>query len=140
MEISLGSHLEISSPIVLVGVGVGSTVIKGNSQDGVFLVSAGQVTFRDLTVQGGTPMGGTGGGTGIAVLAGTVEISDARITGNILTGGGGGLFVASGAKVTVRRTTIDQNQGAGAGGGGAGGIANQGTLFDRLCENSGPEF
>ena len=128
IEISLGSRLIISSPIALVGVGVGSTVIKGNNQDGVFQVNAGHVTFRGLTIQGGTPAVGSGR-SGIAVFAGTIEISDARITGNTITGGGGGLYVASGATVTVWRTTIDQNQGAGAGNGGAGGIANAGTLF-----------
>lgn len=125
MEIPLGSRLVINSPIVLAGVGVGSTVIKGG---GVFSVNAGQVTFRGLTVQGSASPGASGG-NGITVLAGTVEISDARITGNSLTGGGGGLYVASGATVTVRRTTIDQNHGAGAGNGGAGGIANSGTLL-----------
>ena len=91
MEIPLGSRLVINSPIVLAGVGMGSTVIKGG---GVFSVNAGHVTFRGLTVQGSTSPGASGG-NGITVLAGTVEISDARITGNSLTGGGGGLYVAS---------------------------------------------
>jgi CSLREA domain-containing protein len=123
MQISLSSQLVISSPIVLVGAGVGNTVIKGNG--GVFLVNFGEVALRSLTVQGA---GTSGNGRGITVDAGIVEMSDVRITGNFLFGGGGGLYVAPPATITVRRSTIDQNQGEGAGNGGAGGIANRGNL------------
>jgi CSLREA domain-containing protein len=123
MQISLSSQLVMNSPIVLVGAGVGNTVIKGNA--GVFLVNSGPVVLKNLTVQGETT---SGNGRGITVTAGEVEITDVRITGNFLLGGGGGLYLGPSATIIVRRTTIDQNHGEGAGNGGAGGIANAGNL------------
>jgi CSLREA domain-containing protein len=123
MQISLGSQLAISSPIVLVGAGVRNTVINRNG--GVFLVNSGEVALRGLTVQGA---GASGNVRGITVDAGIVEISEVRITGNFVFGGGGGLYVAPPATTIVRRTTIDQNHVEGAGSGGAGGIANRGNL------------
>src|SRR5919106_471057 len=125
MVITLQGRLEIESPMDVIGSGAGSTVVDGDGRDKVFLVSA-NASLRALTIRGGTVLPGAG----VAVSAGTVEIANARITDNGAPfGAGGGLFVASGATVTVRSTTIDDNEGAGAGGGGAGGIANQGTLF-----------
>jgi CSLREA domain-containing protein len=58
IEISLGSRLIISSPIALVGVGVGSTVIKGNNQDGVFQVNAGPCHLPRPHCSGGYAGGG----------------------------------------------------------------------------------
>lgn len=124
MQILLTSQLQISSPIVLVGAGVGDTIIQATGPGGVLLVNSGPVALRDLTVQGAT----IGEGRGITVTAGTAEIVDVRITGNNILSGGAGLYVGPSATVTIRRTTIDQNRGAGAGNGGAGGIANSGNL------------
>lgn len=124
MAIILGSRLQITSPIELFGAGADRTIVDANRKDLVFLINSGPVTLEALTVRGGVG--------GIQVRAGTVQINDARITDNIREiGGGGGVFVASGATVRVRRTTIDGNVGAGAGSGGAGGIANVGTLLVR---------
>jgi CSLREA domain-containing protein len=104
--------LEISSAMEVVGSGVGNTVVEGGGP--VFRVSAGQATLRGLTIRGGD---GFGGG-GVTVASGsTVEITDARITGNVAFSFGGGLAVLAGANVSVRRTTIDGNraaQGAGS--------------------------
>lgn len=124
MQILLGSPLTVSSPTVVAGAGAENTVIQANGSGGVFLVDSGPVAFRNLTVQGAR----LGDGRGITVNMGAVEISDVRITGNTVTGGGAGLYVGRSATITVRRTTIDQNRGGGAGNGGAGGIANIGKL------------
>lgn len=121
MTFTLGSQLEIRSPMEVVGSGVGNTVVDGDSRGGVFFVSGGRVMLRALTIQRGNAFGGGG----VFVGAGsTVEIIDARITGNFATSFGGGLAVASGATVTVRRTTIDGNNSA-----QGGGISNSGRLF-----------
>lgn len=128
MQIVLNGPLTISSPIVVVGAGVGNTILQANRAGGVITVNSGPAAIRNLTVQGATSENGRGI-TVSAGAAGTVQICDMRITGNTVLGGGAGLFVGSGATVAVRRTTIDQNRGDGAGNGGAGGIANSGTLF-----------
>ena len=125
MVISVDGRLEISSSIDLLGAGVGSTAVDAGGRDLVFLVSAGEVTLRGLTIRGGDAQSGGGAFIG---SGSTVEIADARFTDNDAFTGGGGLAVQSGATVTVLRTTIDGNRATGAFGGG---VWNQGTLFVR---------
>jgi CSLREA domain-containing protein len=123
MVVLLTRVLQVTSPMEVVGSGVAGTVVDGQRRGRVFEIAGGPVTLRGLTVSGGA---GPGGG-GIYVRAATVEIRDARITGNL----GGGLFVAPDATATVRRSTIDGNQALDGAGGGA---LNQGTLrvYDSL--------
>ncbi|MES2935363.1 MAG: hypothetical protein V4805_17970 [Pseudomonadota bacterium] len=53
MTIALGSRLKISSPIALVGNGVGNTIVDGQRHNMVFFIMAGQVTLQGITIQGG---------------------------------------------------------------------------------------
>lgn len=124
MQISLNGSLTISSPIVVAGAGVGSTIFQATRTGGIIAVNSGPTALRGATVQGWT----SGNESAITVSAGTVDICDVRITGNTILGGGAGLYVGPTATVTVRWTTIDQNAGDGANRGGAGGIANSGNL------------
>jgi CSLREA domain-containing protein len=129
MLILLTRALDVTSPMEVAGSGVAGTTVDGQRQGRVFEITGGPATLRGLTISGGA---GPGGG-GIFVRDATVEISDARITGNLAFGGsgGGGLDVTDSATVTVRRSTIDSNQALDGIGGGA---LNHGTLriYDSL--------
>jgi CSLREA domain-containing protein len=130
MLIALERALQVTSPMEVVGSGVQGTVVDGQRRGRVFVIEGAPVTLRGLTVSGGA---GPGGGGVYVGAAATVEIRDARISGNLAFGGagGGGLYVAPNATVTVRRTTIDGNQALDGLGGGA---LNHGTLrlYDSL--------
>jgi CSLREA domain-containing protein len=131
MSILLTHSLEVTSPMEVVGSGVTGTVVDGQRRGRVFVIRSAPATLRGLTVSGGAGSGGAG----VYVDTGaTVEISDARISGNVTVGGigGGGLYVAPNATVTLRRSTIDGNQSLD--GGVGGGALNQGTLrvYDSL--------
>jgi CSLREA domain-containing protein len=125
----LDATLVINSPVELAGNGDSGTIIDGLQHNSVILVLSGQVTLRGLTVRGGGA--DAPGGGGVRVDGGTVDILDARITGNRANSGGAGLFAGRAATVTLRRVTIDGNNANGAFGGG---IWNKGTLrvYDSL--------
>ena len=95
-------------------VGAGHTMDGADTYRGFFVLS-GEVTINDLKIQNATARGGTGG--------------DGLSAGGGGMGAGGGLFVNSGAKVTLVSVSFaddraiggDGGRGATRGGGGGGG-------------------
>ena len=117
-----GGRLVISNPVTVQGAGKSTTIVNQTVNDAVFQITAGDVAANNLTVQGGDAQAGGGFNIGAAV----VDITDAVIRDNFGFTGGGGILVAAGGDVRLRRVTIRDNEATGAFGGG---IWNQGTLW-----------
>ena len=106
--------INLASGSTLNIVGAGHTMDGADTYRG-FFVLAGEVTINQLKIQNATAQGGTGG--------------DGLSAGGGGMGAGGGLFVNSGAKVTLvgvafldgRAIGGDGGRGATLGGGGGGG-------------------
>lgn len=124
--ITLASDLPaITNSVTVNGAGTSGLAISGNDTSRVFFVgtsngTAVTVTIENLTVQNGLGAGGNGGAAG----------------GGGALGAGGGLFVATGANVTVANVSFVNNQAAGGdgasgnglgGGGGFGGAGSPGA-------------
>jgi CSLREA domain-containing protein len=132
LDVAVGERVEV------VGAGPQGTVIDASGLDRVFDV-AGRLTLRDLTITGGSVAGplpdGLGGairlrgpvanldncsildstataGGGIGSDAGSLEIEETLISGNVAAERGGGVYVAAGG-VVVARSTISGNTAAG---------------------------
>jgi CSLREA domain-containing protein len=120
--INVGATYTITSNIEIVGAGA-STVLDGGGSAAVMQVSSGTATIRNLVIEDGDD--GSAGG-GLRVQGGTAELRDATVRENFGFSGGGGIYVAPGAQLTVRRTSIVDNDATGAFGGG---LLNQGTTF-----------
>ena len=132
------------------GLSAAATVINANLNSRVFLIDSGatNITFRDLTIQGGRATDdGVGGamaeGGGILDKGGNLTLSNVVVQSNEAmanasqTALGGGLFVSNGS-LTLTGTTIRNNQafgGDGLGNSSQGGAAQGGGLY---ISGSGP--
>lgn len=139
-----GTELGIVRNLTIIGPPAGLT-IDGGSLSRIFNVQAGTVTLSNLTIAGGkvkgvrgvdapdltTPAqpGGDEYGGGIR-NAGTLTLTNCRVTNNLVYGGNGGNGRSDG------RTGTTSFGGAGGAGWG-GGIANLGTLTLLNCTVSG---
>lgn len=127
----LSGALQLSGPAVLQGAGDPSqTVISGDGNDQVLVVSASQAGLAGVTITAGRSAD-DGSPGGAVNNTGTLTISNSLITANVSCGGGGGIF-NSGA-LTLTRTTVSGNHTAdtactGTATGDGGGILNEGTL------------
>jgi CSLREA domain-containing protein len=95
-----------------------STTVSGNSANvhvaaGGGIYNAGTLDLTDSTVSGN--LGGTGGG--IFSDAATLTLNNSRITNNTPGGAGGGIRKDSGGALTVNNSTISGNGQASVGGG-----------------------
>jgi len=114
------------------GEGAATTIVDQDVSDAVFHVQGGSnVEINLLTVQGGN----SSAGGGIRIDGGTVELEDIVVRDNFGFTGGGGLAIADGAIVRMRRSTVNANNATGAFGGG---IWNQGELwvYDSTISNN----
>ncbi len=138
--------LDVSDSVIVVGAGAGITFIDGAAADGAFEIrGSATVTISRLTIQNS---GGSNFSSGVHVNAGTsatldsivisggtyspaiynsgtLDILDSRLTGNVSTFNGGGIFTAG--PTTISDTLIDNNSTNANGGGiyvgGAGGVS-----------------
>lgn len=102
--------LDLTASVTINGGGMNNSVIDGAGLDRIFEVHNGaQVTINDLTVRNGSAT--SGGGINVA---GTLILSDSRVTDSTSTSFGGGIS-ASGT-VTITHSRIDGNQASGGGG------------------------
>jgi uncharacterized repeat protein (TIGR01451 family) len=117
-----GELLLTASPITIAGAGASSTIVDANFLDRAFEGQGGpDVTITGLTIKNGRP-GGIGNVTscpsspepeadGGAILTnGTLTLTNDKLTNNIVSGGGGGLFDNSSDQLTISNTTISNNQ------------------------------
>lgn len=126
--------LDITSPVTISGAGSTSTVIDGNTSDRVFhVLSGGNLTLNDVTVQNGSAPAGQGGG--IYNQGGTFTLDQATISNNT-SSDGGGLYNTGTMELrncVVSSNTADTSSNAG----GGGGISNTGLLTISNCTFDG---
>ncbi|MCB9761438.1 MAG: right-handed parallel beta-helix repeat-containing protein [Alphaproteobacteria bacterium] len=107
-------NLELTRDITLTSRdGAAATLIDGDGQGVVVLVTGGRATLQGLTLTGGDGRG-SGGGLGIT-LATTVTVEDCIIRGNN-AGDGAGVYGYTGVNLTLTRTEITGNNGELGGG------------------------
>lgn len=137
----LTGDLDITSSMVLTGGGVGRTILAGHQIDRVLhLISAGAVTIRRLTIQGGSaPLENSQSrGGGVFNQLSDLELEDVEVTNNqaLTTGGGIDNF---GGTLTIRRSTIKNNHARDGGGvfNGNNVVIENSLLFDNTADESG---
>lgn len=100
----------IEQSISITGPGAGSLAVSGGNANRVFFVESGDVTIRNISIQNGRAIGGSGG-SGYAGGGGGL-------------GAGGGIFVGASANVTLENVAIVNNSAIG----GTGGNSNVSDL------------
>ena len=125
---------DVNGSVNIVGNGTGNTFINGNGADRVFDVLGGNVTFQDLTIQGGGASQGGGINVGAAAVtlanvvvqnnnadngggiynSGTLVMNQVKLEGNVAGSNGGALRNAGSA--TLTDVWIDSNQARSGGG------------------------
>jgi uncharacterized repeat protein (TIGR01451 family) len=114
-------ELVINKNLTINGLGANLLTVSGNNASRVFNIQAGKTaTISGLTLTGGNPGAGDGGGV---FNAGTLTLASCAVTGSSATSGGG-LVNSTGGTMTVTASTISGNTAASQG----GGIQNAGTL------------
>jgi hypothetical protein len=116
--------LDIRSDVIITGQADGSTIIEVANGLGerVFQISEGESTFSNLTIQGGAPSSGSGGG--ILVGGGTTLTLDrVVVTGNTAAEGGG---IQNLGNLIITNSTISNNSASRDG----GAIASTGPTLD----------
>ncbi|MDH5563101.1 MAG: DUF4347 domain-containing protein, partial [Nitrospirota bacterium] len=129
--------LDITDDLIVIGNGVGNTIIDGAGIDRIFdVLSGATVNISEMTIQGGNYSGGGGinvnSGTNLTLSnvivsgnttgddgggiynAGTLTLLDTAITGNSAVWGGG---IYNTNTMTLERVTIDANISTNNGGG-----------------------
>ena len=105
--------LDIRETLEIVGPGAPMTTVDGNFLvDPVFSVlsvAPGPVIFRGLAIRGGN----SGSGSGITITSSVVEIEECEIHSNGQDANEGGVATSNASTVTIRRSTIRDNQGPG---------------------------
>jgi hypothetical protein len=124
---------EIGTDLTFTGqqpAGFTAPTLNGGGQGSTLTVDSGAaVTINTLTITGGSGtlfrFGREGGGI---FDAGTVTLNNSSISGNTVTGAGGGIVMAAAdGTVTLNNSSISGNTVTAAGGSG-GGIASNGTV------------
>ena len=143
--------LDITDDLIIIGNGVGNTIIDGGGIDHVFEVRGGVVVdFENMTIRGGSAPTWGGGlyvsdsgnnvrltdvmftsnaansGGGIYNFQSTLTATDSTIDGNMATSWGAGLYNDRGT-VILDRVTVSNNS-AGTDGGGINNFGNGASL------------
>ncbi|HJX39707.1 MAG TPA: CSLREA domain-containing protein, partial [Anaerolineae bacterium] len=140
---ALTGDLDITSHLTISGAGPSSTVVDADQIDRVFhITGALNVTLAIMTMRGGNP--GTGSGGGIYNNGGTLTLTDCVVTASTANVNGGGIY-NSGGVVNLMRSTISANDGGSTrfshGGGiySSGGTVNitESTISGNTVEEAG---
>jgi hypothetical protein len=128
-----GGELDITDDLTINGLGADRLNVSGNNTSRVFKVESGEaVKISGLTIAGGHPDSGSGGGID---NFGTLTVSDSVFSSNSVSvfvfssdsisfPDGGGLANESGGTATLRGSTFIGNSASHFG----GGLSNSGTL------------
>lgn len=106
--------LDITEDLTIEGAGKTTTVVDGNGLDRVFDVRDGNVTFREISIQGGNA--GTDQGGGIRVFA-TLTLIRSRVHDNLAQAGGGVVAFGTTSDLTLIETRVYNNAASLNGGG-----------------------
>lgn len=120
-----GGPLEVRGSMRIQGRGPGETIVDAQGSSTVFYV-AGNSSQTDIEINHlRIRHGDAGGGGGLYLARGSIELEHLDIRDNTAFTGGAGMYVHPDATVSVRRTTFANNVAIGLAGGG---IWNQGQL------------
>lgn len=108
--------IDTSTSVTLRGAGMNNTVIRGitdafSNSFRLFEVTGGNVTFENMTIEGGRAT--TGGG--IRVSGGSIQVNNVRFENNISTGNGGAIWIQTTGNAI--NTSVFENNRASQGGG-----------------------
>ena len=117
---SATGDLDLNSNVTLAGSGAATTVINAAGIDRIFEVVSGTSTISGMTMTGGNP--GSGFGGGLLASGGSLTLSSVKVTSSTTSTNGGGIY--NGATLTLIDSEVSGNNP----GGNGGGIANQGIL------------
>ncbi len=92
----------ITDGVKIQGAGAARTIIDGNHADIVLYVQNEDLELNHVPVQGGNSQAGGG----IRLYAGSSEFTNLVIRQNNALTGGGGLYLANGALLKLRRSAI----------------------------------
>ena len=125
----LSSQFSVGKTINLVGAGAtaADTIIDGDGQYRLFNLTAGTVTFTNLTLQNGRPASGNGGAI-LAAGTSSVTLNNTVITNSVTVGHGGGIYLAEGTLNVLNGSQIVSNTAVVNSNGGGGIYSNQGTI------------
>ena len=117
-------QLTITEALTVDGPGRDVLTINAQQVSGIFSITAtdGDFTFQDLTLTGGNA---THGAAIRSVSSGSLTVVQSTITGNVVTGKGGGIYAKS--KLAVIDSTISGNSTIGPNGRGGGFYAGNQT-------------
>jgi hypothetical protein len=142
-DAALTGDLDITGDLIIEGAGAEATTIDATALgDRVFHVISGQVAIRGVTIRGGHPPDGAGGGI---LNSGSLELTDCVIADNNAADAGGGISNQNYADLGVTRhgslkltRCVLQNNGLGvpSGAGGALYSVNQLTVADCAFTNN----
>jgi len=114
--------LSVTGNLKIVGAGMGTTIVDGQSHQHVFQVdSGGQLDLSGTTIRHGTALGPRGGGI---ANDGTTTLTSVAVTDNSAHDGGG-ISNSSGATLTLNSVILSGNASDGSLGGA--GLLNRGT-------------
>jgi len=127
--------LDIRDDVSINGAGATTTIIDGAALDRVLDTFAGAVTISGVTIQNGSPPGGSAGG-GI-LNSGTLTLDHCTVSGNFQPIGFAihGAGISNGGTMTLSDSTVSSNSGF-----LGGGIHNSGTMTltnSTVSSNSG---
>lgn len=141
-DLAATGDLDITESVTISGAGATDTIIDINDLDRIFHIHSGAiVTLENLTLQDARVTGGFENG-GAVSNQGTLVIQNTEMRSNQSGSGGGALFNADGASLTVNDTVLEQNAATGISGGGVllnNGIAvfNNSTLETNSTTSNG---
>ena len=103
------AEIVINADITLTAACPAGAEISGDSNRGpVITINGGSPLIENLSIVDGSG----DSGAGIHIAGGTPTIHDCIIDGNLATGVGGGIYVASGATATIYENNIKNNEAA----------------------------
>lgn len=144
--ITLNSEIAIDKNITIQGNGDENTIISGNDETQIFVITDADVTIEDLTLtEGSSDMnGGAIWASGSVVMLSSVTVSDSEASGAVAGEGGGGIWFTDG-ETTIEGSLFTNNTADGAAGSGgsilvgAGGTltVENSTISDSFANRAG---
>ncbi len=123
-------QINVGKSLTFVGQGATavSTLIDGNNATRLFNITAGSVTFTNLTLQNGQPASGSGGAVSSS-STGTLTLDNTIVRNSSSPTHGGGIYLTGGTLNVVNGSEVTGNTAVLHTSGNGGGLyTNQGTI------------
>jgi hypothetical protein len=119
-EIALnGTEIPITESLKIVGPGAGKLIIDAGNLSRIFKITDGTATVKAVSISGLSMVEGNAGALkgGAIISDETLALSNVVVAGSTTTGNGGGIFVDTTGKVSVKASIVSGNSAGGGGGG-----------------------